>query len=229
MPSQQTLNDFEQDRRISDSGLPLTDLRLAIQTVSQIKDSDAFAKQLLAAQNKPGVHRRLHGYLNAMRIRNDSSNSTQALATANLQVAQQAATDARQAKQNERATAWELRVVELHLILNQHEQAIELLTRLVREYPRKADLQIKLAQAMTVAYGKSNPEKPIKQWRRLASRLRPESDNWFMAKYNVAELLHRSGKRDDALKLLKYIKANPPGWDNSKLKPEFDSLFQKLN
>ena len=164
-----------------------------------------------------------------MRIRNDSSNSTQALATANLQVAQQAATDARQAKQNERATAWELRVVELHLILNQHEQAIELLTRLVREYPRKADLQIKLAQAMTVAYGKSNPEKPIKQWRRLASRLRPESDNWFMAKYNVAELLHRSGKRDDALKLLKYIKANPPGWDNSKLKPEFDSLFQKLN
>jgi len=31
------------------------------------------------------------------------------------------------------------------------------------------------------------------------------------------------------LKLLKYIKANPPGWDKSKLKPDFDSLFQKLN
>ena len=82
---------------------------------------------------------------------------------------------------------------------------------------------------MTAAYGKSDPEKPINQWRLLARRLRPESENWFMAKYNVAELLHRSGKRDDALKLLKYIKANPPGWDNSKLKPDFDSLFQKLN
>ena len=230
LPDQQTLDEFEQDPRISDSGSQLTDLRLAIQTVSKIKDPDAFAKQLLAAQNKPAVQRRLHGYLNAMRIRNDSSNSAQALATANLQVAQQAATDARQAKQNERVTAWELRVVELHLILNQHEQAIESLNELIKKHPHKADLQIKLAQAMTAAYGKSDPEKPINQWRLLASRrLRPASDNWFLAKYNVAELLHRSGKRDEALKLLKYIRANPPGWDKSKLKPDFDSLFQKLN
>ena len=229
LPRQRILNEFEQDPRINDSGRQLTDLRLAIQTISKIKNSDAFAKQLLAAQNKPAVQQRLHDYLNAMRIRNDSSDSTQALATANLQVAQQAATDARQANQKERATVWALRVVELQIILSEHEQAIELLTKLVEEYPRKADLQIKLAQAMTAAYGKSDPEKPINQWRLLASRLRPESDNWFMAKYNVAELLHRSGKWDDALKLLKYIKANPPGWDNSKLKPDFDSLFQKLN
>ena len=232
LSSQQTLNEFEQDPRINDSGpakLRLTELRLAIQTISKIKDADAFTKQLLQAQNKPAVQRRLHDYLHAMRIRNDSSNSTQTLATANLQVAQQAAADARQANQKERATIWELRVVELQSILRQHEQAIELLTKLVKEYPRKADLQIKLAQAMTAAYGKSDPEKPINQWRQLARRLRPESDNWFMAKYNVAELLHRSGKRDEALKLLKYIKANPPGWDNSKLKPDFDSLFQKLN
>ena len=229
LPDQQTLSEFEQDPRISNSGPQLTDLRLAIQTVSKIKDLDAFAKQLLAAQNKPAVQQRLHGYLNAMRIRNDSSNSAQTLATANLQVAQQATTDARQANQKERATAWELRVVKLQSILNQHEQAIELLTKLVKEFPRKADLQIKLARAMTAAYSKSDPEKPINQWRQLARRLRPESDNWFMAKYNVAKLLHRSGKRDDALKLLKYIKANPPGWDNSKLKPDFDALFQKLN
>ena len=232
LPDQQTLNGFEQDPRISDSGparLRLSELRLAIQTVSKIKDSDAFAKQLLQAQNKPAVQQRLHDYLNAMRIRNDSSNSTQTLATANLHVAQQAATDARQTNQKERATTWELRVVELQLILRQYKQAIVVLTQLVEEYPRKADLQIKLAQAMTAAYSKSDPEKPINQWRLLARRLRPESENWFMAKYNVAELLHRSGKRDDALKLLKYIKANPPGWDNAKLKPDFDSLFQKLN
>ena len=229
LPAQKTLKDFEQDSRINDSGADLTDLRLAIQTVSQLKDSDAFAKQLLAAQNKPVVQQRLHDYLNAMRIRNDSPNSTQTLAIANLQVAQQAATDARQANQKERATVWELRLVELQLTLNQYKQAIELLTKLVKEHPRKADLQIKLAQTMTTAYGKSDPEKPINQWRRLASRLRPESENWFTAKYNVAKLLHGSGKRDDALKLLKYIKANPPGWDNSKLKPAFDSLFRKLN
>jgi len=228
-PNQQTLNDLEQDPRINASGAPLTDLRLAIQTASLIKDSNRFRKQLLTTQNKPAVQQRLHGYLHAMRMRNDSSNSTRTLATANLQVAQQAAADARQANLQEQATVWELRAVELHSVLSQHKQAIQLLTELVKEYPRKADLQIKLARAMTAAYGKSEPEKPINQWRLLASRLRPETDNWFLAKYNVAKLLHRSGKRDDALKLLKYIKANPPGWDNSQLKPDFDSLFQKLN
>ena len=152
LPRQRILNEFEQDPRINDSGPQLTDLRLAIQTISKIKNSDAFAKQLLAAQNKPAVQQRLHDYLNAMRIRNDSSNSTQALATANLQVAQQAATDARQANQKERATVWALRVVELQIILSEHEQVIELLTKLVEEYPRKADLQIKLAQALSLIH-----------------------------------------------------------------------------
>ena len=230
LPSQDTLTEILQDQPINDkrSAERLTKLRLTIQTVSKIKDTAAFTQQLAQAKNKPQVQQRLYGYLNAMRIREDSSNSTQTLAAANLQVAQQAADDARQANQNELATAWKLRIIQLQHVMNQHEPAIELLNELIKEYPRKADLQIQLARAMTTAYGKSDPEKPINQWRRLASRLRPESENWFLAKYNVAELLHRSGKRNDALQLLKYIKANPPGWDNSKLKPDFDSLFQKL-
>ena len=207
----------------------LAELRLAIQTISKIKDPAAFTQQLDQTKNKPRAQQRLHGYLNAMRTREDSSNTNRTLAAANLQVAQQAANDAQQANQNELATAWKLRMVGLQQTMNQHEPAIEILTELIKTYPRKADLQIQLAHAMTAAHGKSDPEKPINQWRRLASRLRPESENWFLAKYNVAELLHRSGKRSDALKLLKYIKANPPGWDNSKLKPDFDLLFQKLN
>ena len=231
LPSQDTLNEILQDQPIGDSRSAerLAELRLAIQTISKIKDPTAFTQQLAQTKNKPKVQQRLHGYLNAMRTREDSSNTNRTLAAANLQVAQQAANDAQQANQNELATAWKLRMVGLQQAMNQHEPAIEILTELIKAYPRKADLQIQLAHAMTAAYGKSDPEKPINQWRRLASRLRPESENWFLAKYNVAELLHRSGKRSDALKLLKYIKANPPGWDNSKLKPDFDLLFQKLN
>ncbi len=227
LPKEDSLSSFAQDPLIRDNGL--TELQLAIDTLSKIKDTAAFSQQLSQTQNQPLQQQRLHGYLNAMRTRDDSSNSAKTLATANLTVAQQAAIDAQSTNQNGLATVWQLRIVDLQQALNQHEAAVATLAELVKAFPRKADLQIKLAQAMTQAYRKSDPEKAINQWRLLASRLRPESDNWFLAKYNVAELLHRSGKRDDALKLLKYIKANPPGWDNSKLKTDFDSLFQKLN
>jgi len=226
LPDKDAVNKFQQDPLIDANGL--TELRLAIQIVTEIRDLAAFTNQLRQSPNKPQTQQRLHDYLNAMRIRNDSSNRLETLAKANLLVAQQAAADAKQSNQSELATIWKLRIADLQQSLGQHKAAIETLSDLVTKFPRKADLQIQLAQAMTKAYGKSDPEKPINQWRRLASRLRPESDNWFLAKYNVANLLHSSGKREDALKLLKYIKANPPGWDESKLKSEFDSLFQKL-
>ena len=226
LPDQDTLNEIDQDPLIDANGL--AELRLAVQTISEIKDLTAFTNKLSQSKDKPQTQQRLHGYLNAMRIRNDSSNRAQTLAEADLMVAQQAAADARQTNQNESATAWQLRIADLQQNLNQHKAAIATLTALVKEFPRKADLQIQLAQAMTKAYSKTDPEKPINQWRRLASKLRPETDNWFLARYNVAKLLYGSGKREDALKLLKYMKANPPGWDESKLKSEFDSLFKKL-
>ena len=224
LPDQDTIDELQQDPIAKGS---LAELYLAIETISEIKDLNVFANKLSQAQNKRLTQQRLHEYLNAMRIRDDSSNSGETLAKANLMVAQQAAADAIRSNKRELATAWKLRIADLQQSLNQHQASIETLTDLVNEFPRKADLQIQLAQAMTEAYGKSDPEKPINQWRRLASKLRPESDNWFLAKYNVAKLLHSSGKRRDALKLLKYMQANPPGWDNSKLKSEFDSLFNK--
>ena len=227
LPSQDTLKEFQQNPLIDANGL--TELRLAVQIISEIKDIDAFTAQLGQSQNKQQTQQRLHGYLNAMRIRGDSSNSGESLAKADLLVSQQAVTDAKASNQSGRATVWKLRIADLQQSLDQHKEAIATLTDLVNEFPRKADLQIRLAEAMTKAYGRSDPEKPINQWRRLASKLRPRSDNWFLAKYNVAKLLRSSGKREDALKLLKYIKANPPGWDESKLKSDFDSLFEKLN
>ena len=227
LPDQDTLKEFQQAPLIEANGL--AELRLAIQLISEVKDIDAFTTLLSRSKNKPQTQQRLHGYLNAMRIRDDGSSSAQTLAKADLLVAQQAASEARQANQSGAATRWKLRIADLQQDLNQPKEAVATLTELVDEFPRKADLQIQLAQAMTEAYGKSDPEKAINQWRRLASQLRPGSDNWFLAKFNVAKLLQSSGKRSDALKLLKYIKANPPGWDESKLKAKFDALFQKLN
>ena len=72
----------------------------------------------------------------------------------------------------------------------------------------------------------SEGERALKIWRSIASRTKQQSSAWFEAKYNVARLLHESGKSSEAAKMLKYIKAVPPGWANSELKDKFERLLR---
>lgn len=124
---------------------------------------------------------------------------------------------------------WQLRTADVQLALDENEAAIDTLKSLVEQFPRKADLRIKLAQAMTEVYGKSDPQKAVDQWRRLATKLRPQSSNWFLAKYQVALSLAEMGDRAAAAKLLKFMRANPPGWENSSLNDKFDSLLRQVD
>jgi len=67
----------------------------------------------------------------------------------------------------------------------------------------------------------------LKQWRSIASRTTAHTKVWYESKLNVARLLHESGKSPEAAKMLKYIKAVPPGWEKSELKTEFETLLLK--
>ena len=71
----------------------------------------------------------------------------------------------------------------------------------------------------------SKGESALKLWRSIGSRTKQQTPAWFEAKYNVAKLLHESGKSAEAAKMLKYIKAVPPGWENSDLKNKFERLL----
>lgn len=73
----------------------------------------------------------------------------------------------------------------------------------------------------------SKGDEALKMWRSIASRTKQQTDAWFEAKYNVARLLHESGKSSEASRMLKYIKAVPPGWENSDLKDGFERLLRE--
>jgi tetratricopeptide (TPR) repeat protein len=73
----------------------------------------------------------------------------------------------------------------------------------------------------------SKGESALKLWRSIGSRTKKQTSAWFEAKYNVAKLLHESGKSSEAAKMLKYIKAVPPGWENSPLKGKFERLLRE--
>lgn len=124
-------------------------------------------------------------------------------------------------------TAWQMRNVDLLVATEQYSEAIAQLETLEKKFPRKADVKMKLARALTEAYQTSDPQKPLDKWRLIASRLRAGSENWFEAKLNVVKLLNVSGEQQTALKLLKFVEVTQD-WSKSKFANEFDQLKATL-
>jgi len=109
--------------------------------------------------------------------------------------------------------------------LDRHADAVLVLEKLKTAFPKNAGIQMQLAQSLTQQYQDSEPEKALNHWRRLLPKLKSHTKNWYEAKYNVASLLHRSGESAQAVKLLKLLRGVGPGWNNSELKSEFESLL----
>ena len=111
--------------------------------------------------------------------------------------------------------------------LGRHEEAVETLTELATQNPKVADFQIQLARSLSKIGGDVANQNALTNWRRLVRQLKPKTENWFEAKLNVATLLLRTGEKNEALTMLEYIKAIPPGWSKSKWKPDFEQLMAK--
>ena len=111
--------------------------------------------------------------------------------------------------------------------LDRHAEAVGILEKLEKQFPRNAGIQIQLARALTLDK-KSDPSKSLTKWRRMQGQLKAYTPNWFEAKLNVAQLLVKSGKKAEALRLLKLLKEVGPGWEDSELKGEFEKLLEGL-
>jgi tetratricopeptide (TPR) repeat protein len=109
--------------------------------------------------------------------------------------------------------------------LNRDAEAVDALTELAAKEPQSAAIQLQLCRALSKLEGDQAVARALNSWRRLALKLKPKSENWFEAKYNVALLLHKAGESGEALKLLEYLKAIPPGWSQSSWKADFDRLL----
>ncbi len=121
---------------------------------------------------------------------------------------------------------WSLKKSRLLSSLDRHAEAVLVLEKLRTEFPRNAGIQIELARSLTAQFKNSEPAKPLDHWRRLLPKLKSHTENWYEAKYNVALLLHQTGESAQAVKLLKLLRGVGPGWKDSELKPEFESLLK---
>ena len=113
--------------------------------------------------------------------------------------------------------------------LGRDQEAVTELKEMVSRNPNNAGSQLALARTLTRLGTQQADREALTQWRRVASRLKSNSENWFEAKYHVAMLLKKSGDREAAQKLLRFIKAIPPGWSKSQWKSQFDQLWKELS
>ncbi len=109
--------------------------------------------------------------------------------------------------------------------LGNHDRAAGLLRRLASDWPDRADLQLALARAL--AGSNSDRVEALELWRAISTRLKPQSENWFEARYEVARLTLEDGDAAGARKLLEYLKTVPPGWSQSSWAERLESLLER--
>lgn len=124
-------------------------------------------------------------------------------------------------------TYWQLQQARALQQLGQEDEALQLLEQLAREKPKSQEIQLRLGRSL--AQTAPGSEATLKQWRRIAAQVKPRSDAWFEAKLQVAKALSASGEQGKAIDMLNYMKAIPPGWQQSRWKTEFEQLLRQLN
>ncbi len=120
---------------------------------------------------------------------------------------------------------WRLAVAESRWRIGQHDQATAEFQNLIAAFPQSLSARTSLARLASESHDASDLELALSTWRTVANGTRPQSDAWYEAKYYVAKLLLQTGQRDEAEKLLRFLKAVPPGWEPSKLKNDFETLL----
>ncbi|MEM7784040.1 MAG: hypothetical protein AAF623_11850 [Planctomycetota bacterium] len=122
---------------------------------------------------------------------------------------------------------WQIKQSDTLVELGRNREAQNVLKQLEEKLPKNAKIQMQIARVLSDTQDDGQQAQALDRWRRLASRLKPNTENWFEAKYNVASLLFKLNRKSEACKLLKFIQAIPPGWQGSKFKSDFEALLRK--
>jgi exonuclease VII small subunit len=111
--------------------------------------------------------------------------------------------------------------------VGRREEALQALSQLVADYPRDGRLQIEYAQLLEQGGDERSWQAALDQWRIVAQHVRPRTDDWYLAKYSLAQAQCELGQRQDAAKLLRYVLLVAPPPDDSVWKKSFEQLLSR--
>ncbi|MEZ6096925.1 MAG: hypothetical protein R3C03_22340 [Pirellulaceae bacterium] len=120
---------------------------------------------------------------------------------------------------------WRLQQAQVYLNNGKPDEALAKLNAMVGGDKSSDEVTLLKARCLAAIPGKELES--LDEWRRVASRSQDHSEVWFEAKYEVARLLLETDQKAEAAKLLRYMKAVPPGWEQSSRKADFDALMER--
>lgn len=134
-------------------------------------------------------------------------------------------------KSPDAATApWlELQQIRALLQVDRFEDAKQQALKLAVRQPDNLAIQQILGYCLAGSNNPTDASKAESHWRRLTQQTREDSDEWFEAKYYVAESLRRQGKTEDAFRLLSYLKlTHANAWDATAFQVHLQRLYETL-
>jgi TolA-binding protein len=125
----------------------------------------------------------------------------------------------------QQTTAWRFEQAKFLAATGQTERSLSLLTPLAQQFKSDRSIQIQYARALSKIPDRGADA--LTAWRLLAQRLPPKSENWYEAKFNVAQGLAKKKQPDAAKQVLKYVQALY-GWRGSEWAKPIEQLLRSL-
>jgi tetratricopeptide (TPR) repeat protein len=108
----------------------------------------------------------------------------------------------------------------------QRDEAVARYQRLAQSDPNDGEIAQRLAELLLDSNARGELEQALAQWRLIATRSRPDSARWWLAKYNVALAQFKLGEKPEAAKLIRYLKATK-GLGDAQSASRFESLLRQ--
>jgi hypothetical protein len=72
-------------------------------------------------------------------------------------------------------------------------------------------------------------EAALAKWRQIEKRSPPQSARWYEAKYAVAELHYELGNRQQAAKMIQFLKLLHPDLGGAEMAGKFEALLRRCD
>jgi tetratricopeptide (TPR) repeat protein len=121
---------------------------------------------------------------------------------------------------------WDLLHADANLMLGNTESGYALYAKIANRNLKRGDIQQRYAEALLLSNKKMRLREALVQWRRVLVGYRPRSEQWYAAKFALAETYIRLGEREEAHQRILYLKATS-GLGNAAWTKKFQELLNR--
>lgn len=110
--------------------------------------------------------------------------------------------------------------------VGQHAAALAAYAKLAVRYPDDAVLQVTYAELLMSGDDPRSWTSALDQWRRIATRARPQSELWYQARFGTAAALVQLGRKQEAAERIRYVQATTPALTATPWAQKFADLLR---